>query len=140
MSLGQGRGQRLMVRIQDQSPSFHEGLELPDGGKDGKEFAVQRAVPCLHVREPPAEEGEWLEAPSTCWCRTLAMAVSEASVVMDRVAWRTGCTRREAEAMAHFTSWTACSISTVTLNSFLEQDRESVKGRMVWARRGRKGR
>ena len=32
VGLGQGHGQQLMVRIQDQSPSLHEVLELPDGG------------------------------------------------------------------------------------------------------------
>ena len=62
MGLGHGRGQWLMIRIQDQSLPFHEVLELPDGGKDGEKLAVERAVPCLCVCEPPAEEGESLEA------------------------------------------------------------------------------
>ena len=138
VGLGHGRGQWLMVRIQEHPRPIHEVLKLPDGGEDGEELAVERAVPCLRVRESPEASG-WRHPP-TCWCRTPAMAMSEALVVMDSVAWWAGCTKREAEAMARLTSWTACSISPVTLNSFLEQDRESVKGRMVWARHGRKRR
>ena len=63
MGLGHGHGQWLMVSVQDQSPPLHEVLERPEGGEDGKKLAVERAVPFLPVREPPAEEGEWLEMP-----------------------------------------------------------------------------
>ena len=39
--------------------------------------------------------------------------------------------------MAFFTLSTALSISWLTVNSFLEADRESVKGWTMWVRRGR---
>ena len=116
-----------MVCVYDQSPPLHLVLELPDCREDSEELAVDGAVPRLRVLEPPAEEGEWLEVASD----VLVHAVSEALVVKERVACRTGCMRREAEARACLNSWTACSISAVTLNLLLEQDRESVKGRMI---------
>ena len=60
------------------------------------------------------------------------MAVSEASVVMDRVAWQIGWMRRVALAMAFLTSSTAVSISLVTVNSFLEKDKKPVRGRIMY--------
>ena len=47
---------------------------------------------------------------------------------------------RVALAMACLTSSTAVSISRVTVNSFLEKDKESVRGWMMWARQGIKRR
>ena len=41
-----------------------EVLELPDGGGDGQELAVEGGVPGLGVGESMAEEGELLKPPS----------------------------------------------------------------------------
>ena len=65
------------------------------------------------------------------------MAASEASVVMDKVTSRRGWTSMVALEMEVFTWFTAVIISGVMVKSFLALERESVRGRTMWARRGR---
>ena len=60
------------------------------------------------------------------------MAVSEASVVMERMTSRMGWIRSVALDMECFTSLTAWSISGV--NSFLKEAKESVRDQTMWAR------
>ena len=57
------------------------------------------------------------------------MAVSEASVVIERTASGRGIMRSVALEMASFTWLMAVIIFVVTVNSFLGLDRESVRGR-----------
>ena len=90
----------------------------------------------LNTGESAAEEQQWLELP-------LGVLMEYTSYRCVRGISGEGgirCMRMVALEMAFFTSSAAVSISWLTGNSFLEADRESVKGRTMWGRRRRKSR
>ena len=96
VDLGDGAGERLVIRTDYHLPPLDEVLELPDRGGDSQELPVEGGVPGLRVGKSTAEEGGRLGPPSMVLMEDTPMAVSEASVVMDRVmSWR-GCTSMEA--------------------------------------------
>ena len=64
MGLGDGAGQGLVVRVDDQAPPLDVVLELLDRSGYSQELPVKSGVSGLGVGESMAEEGEWLEPPS----------------------------------------------------------------------------
>ena len=67
MGLGDGAGERLVVRVDYHLPPLDEVLELPDGGGDGQELPIEGGVLGLGVGESTAEERVRLEPPPR-WC------------------------------------------------------------------------
>ena len=64
MGLGDGAGQGLVVRVDDQAPPLNVMLELLDRSGNDQELPVEGGVPGLGVGESTAEERERLEPPS----------------------------------------------------------------------------
>ena len=82
--------QGLVVRVHDHTPALNGMLEMLDGGGYGEELSVERTVVDLGVVQLPAEEGKGLVVAVMMLMKNSPMATSEASVVIDSMAFLMG--------------------------------------------------